>query len=136
VARITLIFGIALVALGIGFLLATGAKTALIASGFGAPIAILGAVSSGGSEKRRMHLAHAAVMLTLLGAIGGIVMGIIGLNKTGDHFRPLAVTEQFIMGVICILHVLLSVRSFIAVRKARDAAQAEAAASDSPPSTD
>jgi len=104
------------------------------------PVAILGVFAGRGSQKARMHMAHAAVMITLLGAIGGIVMGSLGLNKTGEQFKLMAVIEQFIMGGICILHIFLSVRSFIAARKAREAAaQTEgqaAPASDSPTSTD
>jgi len=127
--RITMIVGIVLMALGVGFFIASGATmekaTALIPAAFGLPVAILGMLAARGGEKMRMHTAHVAVMLTLLGALGGLGMGIRGFLKPEPNH--LAIADQLLMGVICVLHVILSVRSFIAARKAREAAAAETA---------
>lgn len=123
--KITILFGGLLIVLGVGFFVGTGstAVTALIPAFFGVPVALLGAVAAQGSEKVRMHTMHAAVMITLLGALAGLGMGAKTLIAGG---RTVAGVEQVLMGVICVVHVVLSVRSFIAARKARQAAEAAA----------
>ncbi len=121
-SKITLAVGLALVAIGAFFYLTaeTRAVTALIPAFIGLPVAILGAAATlNSTEKVRKHTAHLAVMLTLIGALGGIAMG---LKNMGTEGKERAVTAQFLMGVICLVHVVLSVRSFIAARKAREAA--------------
>ena len=136
--RITMIVGVALIALGVGFFIAAGAgvkqMTALIPAAFGLPVAICGALGAKGDEKMRKHTAHIAVMLTLLGALGGVVRGIIGFTK--PELRPMAITAQLLMGAICVLHVILSVRSFIAARKARESQAAQAPQTEQPTPSD
>ena len=121
-SKITLFVGLALIAVGAFFYLTaeTKAVTALIPAFIGLPVAILGAVAAVKStESVRKHTAHVAVMLTLIGALGGIAMG---LKNMGTEGKERAVMAQFIMGAICVAHVVMSVRSFIAARKAREAA--------------
>ena len=69
-SRITMIVGVALIALGVGFFIAAGATmekaTALIPAAFGLPVAICGALGAKGDEKMRKHTAHIAVIVTLL----------------------------------------------------------------------
>ncbi len=123
-SKITLFVGLALIAVGAFFYLTaeTKAFTALIPAFIGLPVAILGAIAAANpAEKVRKHTAHFAVMLTLIGALGGIAMG---LKNMGAEGKERAVAAQLIMGVICIVHVVMSVRSFIAARKAREAAAA------------
>ena len=120
-SKITILIGIALIVLGVGFYIGTGmvAVTAMIPAFVGLPVAILGFVGLSGSEKTRKHAAHFAVMLTLLGALAGLGRGIPGLFK-GAAVSAIAAT--LLMAALCIVHVVLSVKSFIAARKAREAA--------------
>jgi len=120
-SKITILIGIALIVLGVGFYIGTGmvAVTAMIPAFVGLPVAILGFVGLNGSEKTRKHAAHFAVMLTLLGALAGLGRGIPGLFK-GAAVSAIAAT--LLMAALCIVHVVLSVKSFIAARKAREVA--------------
>jgi hypothetical protein len=73
--------------------------------------------------KRRMLFMHVAVTLGLLGFLGTIP-GIIGVcQMAAGHFiaRPDAAKVQALMGTICLIFVLVCVRSFIAARRARTA---------------
>ncbi len=120
-ANITIITGIILVIMGVGSYFGTGSGsvTALIPTFFGVPIAALGVVSR--NEKYRMHAMHVAVLLGLIGFLGGAVMGIKGLATGKLDERPVAVVMQLVMGVVCLVFVVLCVKSFIDVRKARQA---------------
>lgn len=126
-SKITIAVGAILIALGAGFYFTSAPEsksmTALIPAFFGLPVLILGLVACCGSEKARKHGAHFAVMLTLIGALGGLGMGIKNIS---NEAKKRAATAQLIMGVICIVHVVFSVRSFIAARKAREAAAGKA----------
>ena len=119
--KITILTGVVLAVLGVGFYLGTDSQspTALIPTGFGALLIIAGL--AGCSAKSRMHAMHVAVLVALLGAAGGIVMGIMGIGKGKSQA---AIVEQLIMGVLCALYVALSVRSFLAARTRRREEQA------------
>lgn len=120
--RITILIGAVLIVLGVGLYFGTGAKsiTAMIPTFIGVPVALLGAVAAvkADSEKVRKHTAHVAVMLTLIGLIGGTVVGVTRIGKEG---KETVVIGTLSMAALCLLHVVLSVRSFIAARKARQA---------------
>ena len=124
-SKITIVTGIALIVLGVGFYIGTGmsAVTSLIPAFVGLPVAILGGVACCGSEKARKHAAHFAVMLTLLGALAGLGRGIPAMIKGGNAS---AIAATLLMAALCIIHVIFSVRSFIAARKAREAAAGKA----------
>jgi predicted lipid-binding transport protein (Tim44 family) len=120
-SKITIATGIALIILGVGFYIGTGSAhvTSLIPAFVGLPVAILGFVACCGGESARKHAAHVAVMLTMLGALAGLGRGIPGIFKGADKA---AIAATLLMAAICIVHVIFSVRSFIAARKAREAA--------------
>jgi uncharacterized membrane protein len=121
-SKITIAIGLALVALGLGFYFGTGraSMTALIPAFVGLPVFILGCVACCGGEGARKHAAHFAVMITLIGALGGLVMGLLRMGKEG---KETVVAATLSMAGICIVHVIFSIRSFIAARKAREAAR-------------
>ncbi len=125
---ITIGFGVALVALGLGFFAITQSPTALIPSGFGVVLGILGFLA--GKESLKMHVMHAAV---LIGLIGFGMTGYMSIKAvvTNNLDRPAAVAEQAIMAVICAAFVGLCVKSFIDARKARK--QEEAATGQEAP---
>lgn len=121
--RITVVFGLILIVLGLGLWLGTGRThtTALIPSFFGIAFVLCGLWAR--SDKWRKHAMHVAAVLALAG-IGGTVRGLIGGIKhlagtTSD--RPAAVLGQSVMCLLCVAFFVLCLRSFLAARAARKA---------------
>ena len=120
-ARITILVGLLLVLLGVGFFAGTGMqhRTALIPAGFGIALIILGRQAR--SEARRKHAMHVAVLIALLG-FGGTARS---LEKAARHLsgqpvdRPAAVIAQAVMAILLGVFVGLSIRSFIQARRNR-----------------
>ena len=102
---------------GFGFSLADGknAPTALIPAAFGLLLVILGFIAKS-KENLRMHIMHAAVLIGLLGFL--IPAGRL-LMHVSDIKVSLAVLSQVAMSVICLVFVLLCVKSFIDARRNR-----------------
>jgi len=111
--------GSALILIGlVGYLygLSTGhaSLTALIPAAFGLAIAILAAIGRA-KENIRMHMMHAAVLLGLLGFI--LPAGRLLVNY-GTFSLGAASISQIAMAVVCLIFVILCVKSFIDARKA------------------
>ena len=121
--KTTILFGVLLIATGLAGYFGTGAveKTALIPSGFGVVLLVCGLLAS--NENRRMLAMHIAVLFGLLGAIGVIPTLLKTLLK--EDRSPAALAAKTVTLVLCVVFVGLCVRSFIAARKAREAAAAE-----------
>jgi len=120
--RITVVFSLLYIALGLGGFFLTGAvhKTALIPTYIGVVLLILGLL--GGNEKLRMHVMHAALLiglLALLGTVGGLFKLPAAIDGTAA--RPGAVFAQSATAVLSVVYLGLGVRSFIAARRARSA---------------
>lgn len=125
-ARTAMTFGVLLTLLGLVAYLGTGREsvTALIPAFFGLPILLLGWL--GRAERRRKHALHAAAVLAALG-LAGSARGLPQawqLIAGGDVARPLAVIIQALMALICLIFLVLAVRSFVAARRARTAPRA------------
>jgi len=120
-ANTTIGFGISLILLGIGGFVATGSThpTALIPTGFGVLLAILGSLAR--NPKLRMHTMHAAALLGLIGFVASVggVLQLVRLLGGEPIARPAAAMARSIMAFDCFLFVALTVRSFVAVRVAR-----------------
>jgi hypothetical protein len=121
VAPVSIGFGVVLIALGLGFYFATGQEhpTALIASGFGLVLLLLGVIAL--KERLRKHAMHLAAMV---GVVGFLIPAVMGLPKlpallAGTAPRPAATVEQLIMAGLCLVFVLLCVRSFVVARMRR-----------------
>ena len=118
-ARITIGFGIVLIILGVGSYFGTGREsiTAMIPAFFGVPLLILGVLAlKPAARKIAMHI---AVVLGLLG-IAGTVRGLLQLPAVvtgGEVERPAAVVVQSVMALLCLVFVVLCVRSFIHARR-------------------
>jgi hypothetical protein len=117
----TMWLGIGLVVLGVVGYAGSGADsvTALIPSAFGVVLAVLGYV--GQQEDKRALTMHIAALLALLGLLGTIP-GLLDLPDllTGDDVeRPWAVAVQSIMALALLVYLVMSVRSFVAARQAR-----------------
>jgi hypothetical protein len=124
-ARLTLYFGAILIAIGIYFFITTGSThpTALIPAWFGLALGILGLLANSGDARKRMLYMHIAVTIALLGFLFPGFMAVKDLVKAHADQMPLAhppaVHEQLLMAILCLIFVLLCVRSFIAARRMR-----------------
>jgi hypothetical protein len=122
-AKLTILFGVLLVLVGLIGYFATGHihPTALIPSYFGLLLGIFGVLADTPDTKRRMVFMHIAVTLGLLGflaTVKGLVQWFQYLG--GKVFEyPAAVQSKAAMSILCLIFVLLCVRSFIAARRAR-----------------
>lgn len=118
--RITVVFSLIYIALGLGGFFLTGAvhKTALIPAFIGVVLLVLGLL--GGNEKLRMHVMHAALLIGLL-ALLGTARSLLKLPAAidGTAERPAAVFAQAATAVLSLVYLALGVRSFIAARRAR-----------------
>ena len=90
--------------------------TAFIPAAFGLAIAILAAIGRAAKENIRMHMMHAAVLLGLIGFI--LPAGRLLVNY-GTFSLGAASISQIAMAVVCLIFVILCVKSFIDARRAR-----------------
>lgn len=121
-ARIAIIIGAILMAIGVAFYVATGGKsfTALIPSFVGLPLAICGFV--GLNELRRKAAMHVAVVIAALGFSGSISRALklpAALSGAAGGPDPIVSYESAALNVLCLVFIILAVRSFIDARKAR-----------------
>jgi multisubunit Na+/H+ antiporter MnhF subunit len=125
-AKLTIGVGVLLILLGIVGFVATGSqyRTSLIPAVFGILLAICGVLANTEIPKRRMLWMHIAVTLGLLGFLGTVKgsFDAIQLMRGRVFPYPAAVESKAAMAVICLIYVLLCVRSFIAARRGRLAA--------------
>ena len=123
-ARLSLIFGFLLIALGVVAFLTSNAipkpVTALIPAIVGVILVLLSAIARK-SPSVNKHAMHVAALLTLIGAAGGLGMGIPNIIKyaQGNEAAALKALTQGGMGILCLVFLVLCVRSFIAARKSR-----------------
>ena len=97
---------------GYGLMNDNASLTALIPAAFGFVLEILGIVARS-SEALRKHLMHAAVLVALLGFV--MTAGRL-LMKISTFTLGAAQISQIAMAVVCLLFVILAVRSFVAAR--------------------
>ncbi len=93
----------------------TNAPTALIPAAFGLLLAILGFAAKS-NENLRKHLMHAAVIVGLIGFIVPLTRLIPQLSQIKVS---LAVLSQAAMSLVCLVFVILCVKSFIDARRNR-----------------
>jgi len=120
-AKVTLLFGLLLIVMGVVGYVGTGwkAPTALIPTYFGIVFAILGFLARRGSQKKRMTVMHIAVTLGLLGFLGTAlsIWDFIQMKRGHAMARPIAVEDKAVFSVMMLIYVLLCVRSFIKARR-------------------
>jgi hypothetical protein len=124
-AKLTIVFGVLLVVLGLASFVLTGSShpTSLIPAAFGLVLALSGGLASGNDAKKRMLWMHIAGTVGLIGFIFPAVMSIKALvhahAQQVELAHPAAVHSQLIMAFVCLIFVILCVRSFIAARRSR-----------------
>lgn len=123
-SRNAFIFGSLLVALGVVAFLLAGATaraiTALIPAFIGLILVLLSAIARK-SHAANKHAMHVAALLSLIGTLGGFGMGIPKLIRHfgGDESVALrAPIVQVTMGLLCVIFLVLCIRSFINARRA------------------
>jgi hypothetical protein len=122
VAKITLLFAVLLIALGLVGFLGTGSQhpTALIPTWFGLALGIFGWLAMSPSEARRklfMHINVTIGLLGFLGAGGRAIQGYGNARSAGIEPDHAALASQITMAGLLLFYVLLCVRSFIDARR-------------------
>jgi len=123
-AKLTIVFGILLIILGGGaFVALEHHPHTLIPAGFGLLLVIFGALANTPDSKRRMLFMHIAVTVGLLGFLGTIPGILATIRRAAGQIVASPVRDaaivQTLMGTICLIFVILCVRSFIQARRAR-----------------
>jgi hypothetical protein len=126
VAFPTVAIGLVLILIGLqgyfdfGGLLGVAGRspTALIPAAVGAVLAICGALSL--DDRWRKHAMHLAAMVGLVGFLGAVWRPAKALVETGTvDLSAVPVRLQLATAALCLLFVILCVRSFVAARRAR-----------------
>ena len=114
--------GVLLILIGIsgsGYATANGSAslTALIPAILGLILAVLGFLAKG-RESLRKHLMHVAVVAGLLGFLATVSSFLkIPALLAGTAERPAAVAAQFATALVCLVFVVLCVKSFVDARR-------------------
>jgi hypothetical protein len=121
-AKVTIVFAILLIALGLVGFYGTGGvhPTALIPTWWGVALGIGGFLAISPSESRRKIFMHINVTVGLLGFIGALVVAIQGyVSATSAGHAPdmTAFAAKLTMAGLLLIYVILCVRSFIAARR-------------------
>ncbi len=121
-AKLTLVFAVLLVALGLAGYLGTGSlhPTALIPTWIGLALGVFGFLAISPNEGRRKLFMHINVTIALLGFIGATVEAIRGyLHATSVGIAPdqIALASKITLAGLLFIYVILCVRSFIAARR-------------------
>src|SRR5580658_7134757 len=121
-AKVTILFAVLLVALGLVGFIGTGSQypTALIPAVLGLLLGIFGALSFSPNPSRRKLFMHINVTIALLGFIGSAIEAIRGyVHATSAGLQPdqIALASKVTLSVLLLIYVILCVRSFIAARR-------------------
>lgn len=121
-AKVTVVFGILLILLGVFGFVSTGSVhyTSLIPCAFGVLLAIFGLLAQTQDASRRKLYMHVAVTVGLLGFLGtaSSLIHFVQLWQGKFFAYPAAVEAKAAMAVLTLIYVVLCVRSFIAARRA------------------
>jgi hypothetical protein len=121
-AKVTLVFAVLLVALGLVGFFGTGSQhpTALIPLWIGVLLGIFGALAISPSESRRKIFMHINVTIGTLAFVATIVE-IIRTIISGKPLLWAAMASKIALGILLLAYVAVCVRSFIAARRGRTA---------------
>jgi hypothetical protein len=117
---VSIVCGLLLIVVGVagyvyGMTNGNASATALIPAFFGIVLAVLGA-AAGAKENLRKHLMHAAVAVGLIGFI--LPAGRL-ISRIGDLTLTAAVVSQILMALVCLIFVILCIKSFADARRNR-----------------
>ena len=120
--KVTLVFAVLLIALGLVGYLGTGSlhSTALIPAWIGVALGFGGLLAISPNESRRKLVMHINVTIGVIGFLGGFVEAVRGyLHAQAVGLAPdrIALTDKLAMAVLMLFYVVLCVRSFTAARR-------------------
>ena len=123
-AKVSLVFAILLIVLGMVGYFGTGAQhaTALIPTWFGAVLGMCALLAMSPDEGRRKLFMHISVTIGLIGFLGGAteaIRGYVSAMHAGKQPDMIALASKLTMTGLLLIYVLLCVRSFIAARRER-----------------
>jgi hypothetical protein len=123
-AKVTLVFAVLLIALGLGSYFGTGSQhpTALIPTWFGIALGLCGFLAmspDAGRRKLFMHINVTIGLLGFLGAAGRAIQSYGHARSEGIEPDRIALGAQATMAGLLLIYVLMCVRSFIEARRAR-----------------
>jgi hypothetical protein len=122
-AKLTIVFGILLIILGVTGYVYTGSvhPTALIPAGAGVLFILFGVLANSDNPKKRMLWMHVSVTVALLLFLSLIKadVDVIRLSRGVSFPYPAAVIEKSATSLLSLIYVLFCVRSFIAARRQR-----------------
>ena len=108
-----LLVAVGIIGYGYGMFTGNASLTALIPAVFGIVLMLLGHLSHA-KEALRKHLMHFAALFALLGFL---LPGWRLVSKAGELTLSAAVASQLAMALLCLVFVILAVRSFVAARR-------------------
>jgi hypothetical protein len=117
-AKVTLVFAVLLVALGLVGYLGTGSlhPTSLIPAWIGLTLGIFGFLAMSPNEGRRKLFMHVNVSIGLLGVLG-TAAEIIRNFVSSKALDPIALVDKTALLWLLFIYVALCVRSFIVARR-------------------
>ena len=123
-AKVTLVFAVLLIILGLVGYFGTGSQfpTALIPTWFGIALGVFGFLAISPSESRRKLFMHINVTIGLIGFLGAAwrALSSYGAARSeGVEPNHIALAAQGAMAGLLLVYVLWCVKSFIDVRRNR-----------------
>ena len=123
-AKVSIVFAVLLIALGLGSYFGTGSQhpTALIPTWFGLALGLFGLLAmspDAGRRKLYMHINVTIGLLGFLGAAGRALTSYGHARSEGIEPDRIALGAQLAMAGLLLIYVLMCVRSFIEARRAR-----------------
>jgi multisubunit Na+/H+ antiporter MnhF subunit len=120
-AKVTMVFAVLLIALGLIGFLGTGSEhpTALIPTWVGLALGIFGLLAMDKSERKRKLFMHINVTIGLVGFVGCVVEIVrsIVATKPLDEVAIPALAAKTAMAWLLLIYVMLCVRSFVLARR-------------------
>jgi uncharacterized membrane protein len=121
-AKITLVFAVLLILLGLGSYFGTGSQypTSLIPTWFGLALGVFGYLAMSPQESRRKLFMHINVTIGLLGFIGAAwraISSYLAAHSAGTEPNHIALACQGAMAGLLLVYVLMCVKSFIDARR-------------------
>jgi len=121
-AKITVLFALMFVALGLLGYIGTGSAhpTALIPTWIGLVLGLFGALSfspDAGKRKLFMHINVTVALLASIGTVVEVIRGTLHAAATGIAPRTAAVAAKWSLAGLLLVYIILCIRSFIAARR-------------------
>ncbi len=116
-AKVTLLFAVLLIALGLVGFLGTGSEhpTALIPTWFGVALGVFGLLAMSPKEGRRKLFMHVSVTIGLVGFLGTVAE--ILRSLLSKEVDATALAAKTALAWLLLIYVILCVRSFLAARR-------------------